>query len=604
MFNSRSFFGVRSNSQPSLANRVRRAFLFYALLLLVVISGPLITFSYRAQQDSLAQVQQESARRVSQIISAYLDSAIQEMLLFHYAHNLVVEDPANVAENLERLLSFRSNIFDELAIVDGSGRELARVSKYRTYTADDLQSWAGSEAFETTRAGDNFIGSVYLSQFSLPIVTVAIPVSAEAGEMGALLAEVSIRQMWEAVLEVELSPSAYAYIVNQDGTLLAHKTLASFFAYRDDNMSQVPEVREALSGGLEAAPNVYPDFTGERVTSAHSLIEVENIRWVVVVAVPVGEAYASIYNMLFTLAATLAIALILAGVAGSLLPKAIVRPLIVLEEGAAIIGAGNLKHQIELEAKDEIGRLAQAFNQMAGQLAVSYGELEERVAARTRALALSADVSRRLSTILDRGQLVKAVVEQVRDAFNYYHVHIYLLDEKSQTLLMAGGTGEAGRKMLAQGHSVRVGRGLVGRTAQDNSITFVPDVSQNPNWVPNPLLPETRAEVAAPIAVGERLLGVLDVQHNVANGLGQDDTDLIQAIANQVASALQNALSYEQAQRQVEREALINSISQKVQETSTIDQALQVAIRELGRAVGSGKTMVQLRQNSSKLDRS
>jgi putative methionine-R-sulfoxide reductase with GAF domain len=600
--NSGSSSGFGQKEQPSLSNRVRRAFFSYGIILLIVAGGPLIFYSYRSQQESLALVQQESARRVSQTISSYVGQTVNELLLFEYAQKLGHQEPADVAEKLEQFLSYRSDLFDELALVDGSGREIVRVSKYRTYTTDELGNWQGTPAFEASSAGHNFIGSVYLSQFSLPLVTIAIPVAAGSGEKGALLAEVSIRQMWEAVLKVELSPGAYAYIVNQDGTLLAHKTLASFFAYRDQNMSHVPEVREALSGGAERAPNVYGDFTGQRVTSAHDLIQVENIRWVVVVAVPVAEAYAPIYNMLFSLAATLAVALAVAAVAGTLLPRTIMRPLTLLEEGAGVIGAGNLEHRIPIYTNDEIGRLARAFNQMASHLSVSYGELEERVAARTRALALSADVSRRLSRILDRSQLVEAVVEQVQQAFDYYHVHIYLLDESDQTLFMAGGTGEAGQKMLARGHRVAMGHGLVGQTAQANLLIFVPDVSLNPDWLPNPLLPETRAEIAAPIAIGDRVFGVLDVQHNVKNGLQQDDADLIQAIANQVASALQNAFSYEEAQRQAARAALINSISQKVQNTTTIDQAVQVAVRELGRAVGAGKTIVRLRQDESSFD--
>jgi putative methionine-R-sulfoxide reductase with GAF domain len=600
--NSGSSSGFGQKEQPSLSNRVRRAFFSYGIILLIVAGGPLIFYSYRSQQESLALVQQESARRVSQTISSYVGQTVNELLLFEYAQKLGHQEPADVAEKLEQFLSYRSDLFDELALVDGSGREIVRVSKYRTYTTDELGNWQGTPAFEASSAGHNFIGSVYLSQFSLPLVTIAIPVAAGSGEKGALLAEVSIRQMWEAVLKVELSPGAYAYIVNQDGTLLAHKTLASFFAYRDQNMSHVPEVREALSGGAERAPNVYGDFTGQRVTSAHDLIQVENIRWVVVVAVPVAEAYAPIYNMLFSLAATLAVALAVAAVAGTLLPRTIMRPLTLLEEGAGVIGAGNLEHRIPIFTNDEIGRLARAFNQMASHLSVSYGELEERVAARTRALALSADVSRRLSRILDRSQLVEAVVEQVQQAFDYYHVHIYLLDESDQTLFMAGGTGEAGQKMLARGHRVAMGHGLVGQTAQANLLIFVSDVSLNPDWLPNPLLPETRAEIAAPIAIGDRVFGVLDVQHNVKNGLQQDDADLIQAIANQVASALQNAFSYEEAQRQAARAALINSISQKVQNTTTIDQAVQVAVRELGRAVGAGKTIVRLRQDESSFD--
>jgi simple sugar transport system substrate-binding protein len=111
------------------------------------------------------------------------------------------------------------------------------------------------------------------------------------------------------------------------------------------------------------------------------------------------------------------------------------------------------------------------------------------------------------------------------------------------------------------------------------------------SWQSNPLLPETQAEAAVPIAMGENVVGVLDVQDNQIDGLAEEDVDLLQSIANQVASALQNARAYQQTQQQVAREALIANINQQIQGTTDIEEALQVAVRELGRTLGTSTSV-------------
>jgi putative methionine-R-sulfoxide reductase with GAF domain len=232
--------------------------------------------------------------------------------------------------------------------------------------------------------------------------------------------------------------------------------------------------------------------------------------------------------------------------------------------------------------------------------------LEQRVADRTKALATSMEVSRRISTIRNERQLIIEVVEQVKAAFDYYHVHIYLLDEVSGDLMVAGSTGEAGAAMLSSGHKISKGKGLVGRVAETNHPVLVADTSQDPDWLPNPLLPETNSEAAVPIVISGKLLGVLDVQHNQVGGLKQTDLDLLQSIANQIAIGLLNARSYTYVEQRAERESRIASIGQKIQTTTSIESALQVTIRELGQTLGANDIRVILEapdhsQNNRKL---
>lgn len=277
-----------------------------------------------------------------------------------------------------------------------------------------------------------------------------------------------------------------------------------------------------------------------------------------------------------------------------LLARRIIGPLTELTRAAQSIGEGNLEYRVSITGQDEFATLATVFNQMAGQLHNLIGSLERLVAERTRALTTSFRVSRRLSRILDQNQLVSEVVEQVRSAFDYYHVHIYLFNEDKSQLIMVGGTGNAGRAMLAAGHRIERGRGLVGRAAESRRAVIVSDVTRDPGWLANPLLPNTRSEIATPIILGDEVLGVLDVQQDVRGGLTRADAELLQSIANQVAIALRNAELYQYAQQAAEREAVVNVINQRIQQAASLDGVLQTAAEEIGRALGSRETTIQL----------
>ena len=269
----------------------------------------------------------------------------------------------------------------------------------------------------------------------------------------------------------------------------------------------------------------------------------------------------------------------------------------VVSNGATFVLIGALLTFAVRNLNDALARVRESETELEKAnkgLEMLNEELEARVAARTRALQLSADVSRRLSTILDRDKLLAEVANQLQRTFDYYHVHIYLLDEKSNELVLAGGTGEPAKRMLEQGHRIPVGRGLVGRAAESKLPVLVPDVTQAPDWLPNPLLPKTASEAAVPIVRGDRVLGVLDVQDDTTGRLSDEDVDLLKAIVNQVAVGLQNATLFEEAQRRAQQEVLLNLINQKIQSTTTVEQAVQVAVRELGRALDGSPAYVKL----------
>jgi GAF domain-containing protein/HAMP domain-containing protein len=231
------------------------------------------------------------------------------------------------------------------------------------------------------------------------------------------------------------------------------------------------------------------------------------------------------------------------------LAQILVNPIMHLIEVAQRIAAGDLTIQVKSEARDEIGLLAATFNTMTGQLRETFGSLEERVADRTRQLETVVQVSQQLSGILDLSDLLRAVVTRIKETFGYYHVHVYLL--QAGALIMAEGYGQAGAEMKRQGHNIALAaeKSLVARAARQRRIITVENVQEDENWLPNPLLPATRSEMAVPIQFGTEVVGVLDVQSEHIGGLTAEDEATLQALANQIATAVANARAFTETQQ-------------------------------------------------------
>lgn len=178
--------------------------------------------------------------------------------------------------------------------------------------------------------------------------------------------------------------------------------------------------------------------------------------------------------------------------------------------------------------------------------------LEDRVADRTRSLEIVVALSERFNTILDLDELLSEVVHRTQETFGYYHVHIYRLDQTQRLLTVAAGTGRAGEQMLRQGHAISLDApaSLVARAARRRDVVLVSDVYQAEDWLPNELLPHTRAEMAVPILFGQdhTVLGVLDVQADHLAGLTEADEDVLRSLANQVAVSIRNAQLFASAE--------------------------------------------------------
>ena len=217
---------------------------------------------------------------------------------------------------------------------------------------------------------------------------------------------------------------------------------------------------------------------------------------------------------------------------------------------------------------------------------------------RARQLAAVAEISTVSSKELDVQKMLESVVHLTQRQFGLYHAHVFLYDENTGELQIAAcGWKEGDEHEGTHGTTtilIDQEQSLVARAARTKEAVIVNNVFVEPGWLPNPLLPDTASELAVPLVIGNRVLGVLDVQSDHVNAFTEEDANIQTTLASQVATALQNARSFAQAQKQAERESTLNVIGQKIQSATSVEAVLQIAARELGRALGAPLTVAQL----------
>jgi len=223
-----------------------------------------------------------------------------------------------------------------------------------------------------------------------------------------------------------------------------------------------------------------------------------------------------------------------------MLSAAIISSIILLTE--QVQQALTRQQQFTEELEIARSKLQEEFDEQKAQVERRAGELEA-------ASALARDISR--FTNLDN--LLSNSVNLIRDQFGFYHAGIFLLDTNKEFAVLRAATGDAGRQMLSNNHRLRVGEvGLVGYTVNKGEIRIAQDVYQDKTHYKNPILPDTRSEIALPLRVTGNIIGALDVQSTEELAFQPEDVKILQMIADQLAVAINKAQTLQQLQKTVE----------------------------------------------------
>ncbi len=171
-------------------------------------------------------------------------------------------------------------------------------------------------------------------------------------------------------------------------------------------------------------------------------------------------------------------------------------------------------------------------------------------------LEASLEVSQVLSTLFEVEPLLDRAVNLITQHFGFYHTGIFLMDDAGEWAVLRAASSAGGRRMLTKGHRLRRGSdSMVGWVVEHRQPRIAADVGADAVHFENPDLPATRSEIALPLMVAGRVIGVLDVQSTEGAAFDRDDVRALEGMAGQLSVAITNA------QRLSEEAALLEASS-------------------------------------------
>ncbi len=205
---------------------------------------------------------------------------------------------------------------------------------------------------------------------------------------------------------------------------------------------------------------------------------------------------------------------------------------------------------------------------------------------RAQQLQTTAEIARDTSASLDLDELLRSSINLIRERFGFYHASVFLLDAFKEFAELKESTGEAGRILKEAHHKLAVGSSsVVGQATAANKPQIINDVTLTENYYPNPQLPDTKSELAIPLSIGTLVLGAIDVQSTEKNAFSPEDVQILQILADQLATAVLNANLFAQTTGNLTQYRLLQEITTKVSGSGSPEEALLTTVTELHRSL-------------------
>ena len=302
---------------------------------------------------------------------------------------------------------------------------------------------------------------------------------------------------------------------------------------------------EAILNNITDGQAIYDNYEKQQVLGYYTWFEPMQVA--VISEVPLDTVVGNSARALLGSAVLAVFVISMAIAAVAISSNSIVHPIKVLAQTSENFAAGKLSARAPIERKDEIGALANSYNQMASQLQEIIGRLEQRVNDRTRdlesqtrRLRMAAEIARDAAAARSLSGLLERSAQLISSRFDFHHSGIFLIDQNREYAVLVASSSEAGRQMMMENQWPRVGDfGVVGRAAASGEPRIVLATDPETTFFGHEKLPSTLSELVLPLRAENSIIGILDLHSDQPQAFDEDDIAIMQTLADQLATAIE-----------------------------------------------------------------
>jgi class 3 adenylate cyclase/HAMP domain-containing protein len=502
------------------------------VVFVLAVNGAMeIWISYRAIKTSLTDAMTEkaeaTARRIEQSMSDLERQISWATRAYSYTPELRRADYLQLLRQVPQV--------SQLTLLSSHGREQLRVNRLTVTEGSNVDYGRDLRFTDTVARGTSFGVPYFRDQ--QPVMSIALSHS----DQQVTVADIDLRFIGEFLGDTQVGKVANAYIVDAKGEVLASSAKGPDVG---KDISRLPQVASVLGGGVL---NSGTDINGHSVLTTSSAVA--RLGWRVFYEQPTAQALTPIRDQLVRIALLIALGLVVAIIAGTIMARRMLVPITALRAGARRLGAGDFGHRIEVKTADELEELAEQFNGMAGQLAETYSGLENKVQERTRDLAQSInelkvleEVGRAVSSSLDLNAVLPTVAARALEITHADAVLIYGHDPANHTFNL---TEAIGIDKTAEGRHLAIDadNSPLGEAASRGEPISIPDLEISADHPLRDVAIEAgfHSVLVVPLVDQKGILGSLVVLRRNTGEFSENLIGLMKTFAHQSVLAMRNA---------------------------------------------------------------